>query len=348
MAVTLKAVAGRAEVSVATANQVLNGFVDRFAESTCERVQVAARDLEYVPNMAARSLQKQRSYLIGVLFSDANASLFSEFTHGVMQGIGSTDYSPIVFSHDSLRTEAKCLERCLHRKVDGLIVGAGIDEAGQTNTDFYSKVMASGLPLVEVFGRFVPEAVSGNVDLKQAGKMVVDHLRAAGHQSIAHLTHDRYDVARHSGIGPHYDAWEMFRGYEQTMLSSGLTPVLITHPLRLTGGFSQSCYESGYASLRSIMAHPAKPSAVFCYNDDQAYGLIQACHDEGIAVPDRLAIVGYGDEKLARIIRPRLTTLRRPSRETGRRASELLLRMIEKETVESVTLEPELMVRESA
>ena len=96
------------------------------------------------------------------------------------------------------------------------------------------------------------------------------------------------------------------------------------------------------------MAHPAKPSAVFCYNDDQAYGLIQACHDEGIAVPDRLAIVGYGDEKLARIIRPRLTTLRRPSRETGRRASELLLRMIEKETVESVTLEPELMVRESA
>jgi LacI family transcriptional regulator len=347
MAQSLKSVAKKAGVSISTVNQILNGYTDRFAEETCILVQQTAAKIGYKPNLAARALRQKKSFLIGVLFSDINAPLFSDFTRGVMKGLGNLDYSPIVMSGRDTREEAVCLDRCLHRRVDGLIINTTIDSDGSTNAEYYAELLSSGMPMVEVFGSFLQGVPKVNADFYAASQRAVEYLVSQGHRSIALLTHDQYKPTNAVCELLHRDAFDQYSGYVKAMHDAGQTPAVYMHTLGSAVPSGENFISIGLNALDELISAENRPTAVICYNDDIAWGVTQACHKRGISVPADLSVVGYGDDRLARISLPLLTTFRRPVIDTAENATRLLIRAIGGDGAEDVILLPELILRES-
>lgn len=347
MGPSLKTVAEEAGVSVATVNQILNGHTHRFAADTCVLVQATAASVGYQPNLAARALRQNKSFLLGVLFSDGNATLFSDFARGIMKGLGQQDYSPIVFSSRNTIEELACLDRCLRRRVDGLIVNVSVDPDGETNEGRLCELQASGLPMVQVFGRFLPGVPKVSVGIRETARMSVECLTALGHRSIALITHDQYNLARDTGAGLHFDAWEQVEGYEHALRAAGGTPVVVTQSLQTVAEAGDIFTQMGHDAIEELMALTPTPTAVICYNDDIAWGVCQSCRERGIDVPHDLAVIGYGDDKSSRLSSPPLTTFRRPVAEIAKAATQLLLGLIEDKEMEDRVLVPKLVVRAS-
>ena len=344
MSVSLKHIAQRVNVSVTTVNQILNGNTARFSDETCRRVKDAAHEVGYRPNMAARGLRQNKSFLIGILFSTTNGPFLADFLRGIMAGLGASDYTPAVFSCKTPVEEAAALERCLHRRVDGLIVNAAIAHDGSCNRDKYRALADRKLPILEVFGNFL-NAPSVSVDLKKAAGTAVQYLLEKGHKSIAMITHSESWSTDGATPTPHPDAREMLDGYFDAIADSGNKPIVISRPLATS---DQLKFERiGRLAAEELLALRPRPQAVICYNDDIAWGVCQACRDRGIAIPEELAIVGYGDDHTALLSASQLTTLRRPVVEAGQTAAELLLNAISGNNIESIKLTAELIRRES-
>jgi LacI family transcriptional regulator len=292
-------------------------------------------------------LQKQRSYLIGVLINASNATISTEFLRGVQTTLNSGDFSPIVFSHTNCSEQANCLQRCIDRRVDGLIVNASHDEQGRFDTSGFEAYLERGAAAIEVFGRFLPGVPQINVHNVAAGRLATEHLIGLGHRRIAMLTHDRYHLGRSLESGLHFDAWDRFVGYEAAMKAAGLEPIVTTHPITGEIDVANQFVDGGVTAYDALMAHPAEPTAVVCYNDLEAFGLIRAARLKGDLIPERLSLVGFGDLDHSRIILPALTTVPVPAFEVGRRAAEALLDRIEGKTAESALIESEIVVRET-
>ena len=321
MIVTRKDVAQHAKVSESTAGMILAGRGQRYSVHTREKVLAAAKVLDYRPNPAARSLQQQRSFLIGVLLNASNALISTEFLRGVQAVLNSGDYSPTVHSHADCEEQANCLGRCADRRVDGLIVNASHDSSGQFDTSQLAAVVEHGAPVIEVFGRFISGVPQINVDNVAAARMSVEHLLGLGHRRIAMLTHERYVVSRGKQAAM-FDAWERYCGYEAAMYAAGLEPVVLTHPISGEIDVAQQFVDGGLGVFDAVLNHPAKPTAVICYNDLEAFGLLRAARLKGISIGEQLSVVGFGDLDHSRIIVPALTTVLVPAFEVGRRAAE--------------------------
>jgi LacI family transcriptional regulator len=348
MAVTLREVAEKAGCSTATVSRILTGTkAEAFPETTRRRVHAAAEFLGYRPNLIARSLQTQRSFLIGVLINASNAVIATDFLRGVQAVLNSGDYSPIVLTHADCGEQARCLRRCSDRRVDGLIVNASHDAQGRFDTSEFADLMEQGTPAIEVFGHFLADVPQINVDNAAAARTAVQHLLDLGHRRIAMLTHERYVVGRNRQSGVHFDAWDRYCGYEAAMNAAGLEPLVITHPISGEIDVTQQFVDGGTTAFHDLLAHPAKPTGVICYNDYEAFGLIRGARLAGVALPERLSIVGFSDLDHSRIIVPAVTTVPVPAMEVGRRAAEALLAQIDGQPAESALIEAGIVVRES-
>jgi LacI family transcriptional regulator len=161
------------------------------------------------------------------------------------------------------------------------------------------------------------------------------------------LTHERYVFGRGKQAALHFDAWDRFQGYEAAMNSAGLDPLVLTHPISGEVNVVQQFVDGGMAAIDAVLSHPSKPTAVVCYNDFEAYGLIRGASLKGIAIPEHLSLIGFGDLDHSRIVAPALTTVPVPAMEVGRQAAQGLLARIKKEPIESTSIGSELVVRES-
>jgi DNA-binding LacI/PurR family transcriptional regulator len=203
-----------------------------------------------------------------------------------------------------------------------------------------------------------------------AGRLATEHLLSLGHRRIAFLTHERYVFGRsrapahpapsdenHSGQPDqdrgmrrailHFDAWEQFCGYEAVMYAAGLEPLVVTHPISAEINVEQQFVDGGVRALDALLAHPGQPTAVVCYNDLEAFGLIRGARLKGLQIPERLSIVGFGDLQHSQIIAPALTTIRVPALEVGQQAALALLECVGGRAAESARIEATIVVRES-
>jgi LacI family transcriptional regulator len=311
------------------------------------RVHTAAQRLGYRPNLAARSLQMNRSFLVGVLMNASNASISTDFLRGVQTALKTGDYSPIVLSHANCDEQTDCLRRCIDRRVDGLIVNAAHDADGRFDTGQFVAALEQGTPLVEVFGRFVPGVPHVNIDNVAAGRTSTQRLLDLGHRRIAMLTHERYVLGKGDRAGMHFDAWDRFLGYEAALREAGLPPLVFTHPITGEVDVAEQFVSGGVEALEALLAHPAEITAVVCYNDLEAYGLIRAARSKRIPIPERFSVVGFGDLDHSRIIAPALTTVPVPAFEVGRQAAQALLNCINEQPAQGALIETEFVVRES-
>src|SRR5918995_737652 len=327
---TIREVAARCGVSVATVSRVLNGYSDVSSE-TRQRVLAAARKLDYTPNAAARTLVKRRSQLIGVILftgdshPDLQHPFFLEVLVGLKHSLGADGYDVLLFAHEQPgagRGPHAYARRARHLAVDD------VEEPE------LQKLIASGTPVVAVdLALAGPRASYVASDNLGGARLAVRHLHALGHTRIATI----------SGLAHTKPAADRLLGFRAELQELGLPQ---QPRYEAVGDFY---VESGEAAMRKLLALREPPTAVFAASDMMAVGAIKAVEDSGRRCPDDVAVVGFDDIQLAQLVSPALTTVRQEKRALGAAAARSLVQLIDDESsAPHVSVLPvELVVRES-
>jgi LacI family transcriptional regulator len=326
---TIREVADRAGVSIATVSHVLNDT--RFvSDDLRSRVQQAMRDLGYQPNRLARSLRSGKSHTVGLVLPDSSNPYFAEVARSVQSTAFELGYSVLLCNTDGeLDKEALYGALLIEKQVDGVIlIAAGA--SGQHMRDLQQR----GIPLA-VVDRASPDAFvdSVQIDNRAGGRLAAQHLVDLGHRRIACI----------GGPPEVYPSYDRVYGYLDARRAADLpddADTVINANFRPDGG---------YAATRHLLSLPEPPTAIFACNDLMAMGAIGAIVECGLRCPQDVSVVGFDDMHLARYTNPPLTTVAQPKVEMGRQAMLLLLERMNAPVlpIRSLLLEAMLVVRSS-
>jgi LacI family transcriptional regulator len=326
VAATIKDVARRARVSIASVSRTLN-HADTVAPEIRERVLRAARSLRYTPHAMARSLISRRTNTVGLVLPDMHGGYFSELIRGVDAAAQARGLHVLVSSSHGNPLEINEALRSMNGRVDGLLVmSPHVD--GETLSD----ALPVGLPTVLINSRAPAGARPAFVvDDFGGARAMTTHLTACGYRRIAHIR----------GQESHFASGERLRGYRAALGEARDCGQVFD------GDFTE---EAGYRIGREIAASSLRPDAVFAANDTMAIGCLFALTEAGIRVPQDIALAGFDDVPVARYVTPPLTTVRADIAGMGQRALARLLGAITQPDGTDTALETlpvELVVRAS-
>jgi LacI family transcriptional regulator len=335
--VTIRQLARLSGVSIGTVSRALNGYAD-VNPDTRERIVRLARELDYTPAAAARSLVTQRSHVIGVFLEtgeghpDLQHPFFHEVLVGVKNAIGAGGYDLLLFASEHPGNgygEHSYLKRARHHNVEGVVLfGVDPDDA-EVRRLVRSEMACVGVD-VELVGPKTEYVISDNL----AGIAVaMRHLHDLGHRRIATIT----------GLLDKRTGADRLRAYRNEMQALGLA---YRDEYVAYGDFY---VESGHRAMARLLDLDEPPTAVVAASDLMALGAIRAVAEAGRRVPQDVSIVGFDDIQLAGHVHPPLTTLRQDKAGLGAAAGRALMALIDGETdlPQAVTLPVELIVRGS-
>lgn len=323
-------VAKRAGVSTATVSRALSR-PDVVSPDTRRKVLRAVEHLGYAPNSAARHLRTLRSRKLLVTVPDISNPFFSLILQGIEDAAQRDGYAVLVgdTQHD-LKREERYAQMLMRKEADGLIffghqLPKPAAELVRSMAPQYAPVVSSacsprlGVPSV-------------HIDNVTAAAEAMDHLYRLGHRRIGIVT------------GPLISPLSRDRltGATSRARAEGVERAcIIVH-----GDFS---IESGAAAAERLLARRKPPTAVFCFNDEMAMGVLETARRRQVGVPSDLSVVGFDDIRFARHTNPPLTTIAQPMREIGEATARLLLDILGGGTIarDSVTMPHALIVRSS-
>lgn len=334
--ISIKDVAELAKVSPSTVSRVINGK-NWVKEETRKKVLEVIDALEYVPNGFARSLSKKRTEVIGTVIANPYGSLytditFSEIVKGIGEIIDQKGYSLLLSRSDGRYTGFRSLPNMVTKRfIDGMILG------GYPVEEKYIKALASqNIPLV-VIGRYLREGEIFRilVDNIGGGFNATKHLIELGHKKIAIIIGPRTLYAFEDKLKGYIKALE---AYEIEVDES-----LIIEEQNYRG-------EGGYNGMKKILSLQPLPTAVFVGDLLMAVGAIKCINEAALKIPDDIAIVGYCDSEIARLMEVPLTTINIDERDIGHNAAKLLLDIIESKINSpiDVKIPTKLVIRESS
>ena len=331
MGVSLKDIALRAGVSLATVSNVVNGYRP-VGEATRLRVQEAIDELGYVPNLSARHLRRGRTGIIALAIPELDNPYFAELAGYAIREARSLGYTLLLEYTDSDRTtELTLAEGFREQIIDGLI----LSPVQLTRADVLAR--RSTTPLV-LIGENVAEVPHDHIaiDNVAASHVAVQHLVSLGRRRIAFL-------------GAHADAVRQpsrlrLRGYQEALSTAGL-PV----EEALIGTASQFGRLDGLTAMRAMLGLGEPPDAVFAYNDLIALGAMRAVTEAGLRIPQDVAVIGFDDIEEGRFSNPTLTTIAPDKERIGRVAVRSLIARVEGKAAEPGEVQPSfrLVTRES-
>ena len=328
---SLKVLSNHLGLSAAAISRVLNGApaARSIPQATQERIFEAARQLNYRPNVLARSLRRGRSMTLGVLVPELSEGYTALVLSGLEQGLMEAGYFYFLISHHH-RTET--IERAqtmlAERAVDGLVA---IDTVLPRHLH---------VPTVTVSCPDEHEGVS-NISLnhQRAAELAISYLAGLGHSRIAYIKGQSFS----SDTAPRWAA------ILETTTRLGLTvdPALVAQ-LETDAPTN----EPGYFAAQRLLASRRPFTALFAFNDISAIGAVRALREAGLRVPQDVSVVGFDDIQSAAFQNPSLTTVRQPLHAMGLLAAETLLSQIDHgmpaSGAEVRKVDPELIVRESS
>lgn len=327
MTVSLKDVAQKAGVSVATASRALADH-PRISEATKERVRRAARELGYTPSAIARSLVKRETRTLGVVTTTVTDPYAAQVVRAVEDAAEAAGYTLLlVASHGVPRREVAGIRMLQERRVDGIIVissrGSHLYDGLLGTLDVPVVLINSVLPH--------PTARSVRADNRQGMRLATEYLIDLGYRRVAYI----------GGPRQGHSAQERWQGYLDALTEAGLTPDLdLVFP-------GEGRAEDGRRALRAMWERSPRPDAVVCYNDLTAMGVLAEAWRNEIRVPDDLAVIGFDNLPFSELTAPPLTTVTQPTEEMGHAAVALALHMRKGEAVDDVMYECILVERES-
>jgi DNA-binding LacI/PurR family transcriptional regulator len=333
--VSIKDIAQTANVTPGTVSRALRDS-PRVNPETKARIQRLADEMGYTPDAQARSLATGRTQAIGVVVT----TLTDPFIGTVVQTIESAAYERgytviLTSSNDIPEREIEAVQMLQSRRVDGVIVSSSrVGALYQERLDQLRVPVVLINSLAEQGGQYT---ISVSVDNQDGGYQATNHLIQKGHRRIAYVAApaDRNDSA------------ERMTGYRNALAEAGIAydSSLVVQGTGRAGG--------GKRALPMLLSLNDAPSAVFCYNDMTAIGLLSAACDAGLSVPHDLAVVGFDDIAFAQLAYPPLTTIAQPVDRLGGGAVETVLAFLADDgrgerAVSDVTLRGRLIVRASS
>ena len=306
--ITIKDIAEKSGVSITTVSRVLNDKPD-VNDETRAKVLKVIEESNYRPNGMARSLVINQTYSIGLIIPDINNPYFPEVARGVEDQAQQSSYSVIFSSTDNkLEREKEVIDLMLQKRVDGLIVSLSL-----ANRDILQRLEDRQIPVVQL-DRKIPDSKypAVMIDNKKSAYKAVQYLIAEGYTKIAHITGDLQTV-------PGQDRED---GYRKAVLDNNLQ---LAEDMIYQGDFSKS---SGYEAMNQIIEKGSLPEAIFAANDMMALGVLEACRNSGIKIPEDMALMGHDNISISKLVYPALTTMDQPKYQLGSRASKLLIDLI--------------------
>jgi len=314
--VSLKDIAERAAVSLATVSNVVNGYRP-VSEPTRRRVQQAIDELGYTPNLSARHLRHARTGIIALAIPELMNPYFAELAGAAIHEARTHGYTLLTDYTDGQRhSELTLIQGSREHIIDGLI----ISPVGLEPTDILTRT--NDLPLV-LIGESIYDVPHDHI--------AIDNL-AASHTAVQHLVSlNRHRIAF---IGAHPNTHRQpahlrLRGYHEALTAAGLP-----HPPALVIHTPQFGRPDGHTGMQQLLTLPTPPDAVFAYNDLIAIGAIHAIRHAGLHIPDDIAVIGFDDIEDGRYSNPTLTTISPDKERIGQLAVRQLIARVEGKPVD--------------
>jgi LacI family transcriptional regulator len=334
MTVRMKDIAKDLGLSVVTVSKVLRHHPD-IGEKTRKRVLKRAKEMDYQPNILARSLVTGRTYLIGLVVPDLLHPFFAEVAKALSTVVGERGYSVIISSsEEDAELETREINQMVSRQLDALVIASSSNE-----TAAFEKMDRQGQPYV-LIDREIPDLVANfvGIDDEAAGRIATEHLAEQGCRTIAHIRGKDNSTGR-----------RRFEGYRQALQRRGLRFSHANVVERQKVDIESRRY--GAEAMRFLLKQRSRPDGVFCYNDPLAIGAMTAVVESGLRIPEDIAIIGCGNLHYDSELRVPLSSVDQHSQIIGERAGKILLNMIESKvrpSPRSVILDPSLVVRSSS
>lgn len=330
--VSIVDIAAAAGVSPSTVSRALQDH-PRISQARRAQIKALAEQMGYRPNQVARSLVTGRSRTLGVVITEVTDPFVAEVMRGAELASREAGYTLLFASSDRDPTrETEAIRLLLMREVEGVIVISGRAVARYPELRSPTQ-LGAGWPLILVNNQQAGEGIySVQMDNRAGAIAAVSYLKSLGHRRIAFV----------AGPERGRSSRERLEGYRQGMAVNGLGPgaeVVVA---------GSGLLEDGPRALDILMDMAERPTAVLCYNDLAALGLLAAAAQAGVRVPAQLSVVGYDNIHLSAFSVPPLTTVDQPKEQMGRMAVAMCLAALAGRPLPNAVLEGRLIIRESA
>jgi LacI family fructose operon transcriptional repressor len=326
--VKIQDVADKAGVSTASVSRVLAGK-EHVSEEMRERVMAAVEELDYQPNLVARSLRSQRSNTVGLIVSDIRNPFFTDVSRAVEDTVHKQRYALFLCNADeNPEKEALYLEQMQAQNVAGIIYSP----TRQVAESYPDLDISAPTVIIDraVRSSDVDMVLIDNVD---AAYRLTEHLIENGYRRIAGLFGEASVTGR-----------ERRQGYEQALQAHDLAPP------KGQARYVPPRIESGKSAALELLAQDQPPDAIVTTNSLLTAGALMATRDLGLSIPDDVALVGFDETTWGALVEPAVTIISQPTYEIGATAAELLLQRVEKpdRPPRKVILRGELVARGSS
>lgn len=328
--VTLQDVAKHAGVSRATASLIVRNS-PKIAPETRKKVLKSMEELGYVYDRVAANLRSKSSTTIGIIITDISNTYYSDLLKGVHHTLEEIGYTVLLgVTFDSVEKQDKILSTMIEHRVGGII----LCPVSESSDEIVNRINKLNTPVILA----VRELEGANcdfvgIDYQAGSKLAVEHLIQQGHRRIAFLGGYRKS-----------STWiKRMEGYSLALNQAGIeldeSLVMDSLPTR----------EGGVEAARQLLSQSNRPTAIFCFSDLVAFGVVQAVREAGLKPGEDIAIMGFDNIPEAEIFYPPLSTVSSFAQQTGKTAANLLHQRITQAEGEKkrIILQPELIARDS-
>ena len=318
MTVTIYDVAREANVSMATVSRVVNGN-QNVKPATRKKVLEVIERLEYRPNAVARGLASKKTTTVGVIIPDISNNLYAELARGIEDIATMYRYNIILANSDQNEgKELTLLDTMLSKQVDGIVMMS--DKVTENIQDSINNAP-------------VPIVLAGSVDeLKEVPSVNIDYFEAAYEAVKVLIDNGHKRIAFVSGPMNYTITKYKLEAYKKALEDAGL---VVDESLIVS---EEGTYDSGIAAYEETSQVEDAPTAYFAGSDELAIGIIHGVQDTGKQVPTDIEVISFENSKLARMVRPQLSSVVLPLYDIGAVAMRLLTKLMNKEEVEQQTV----------
>lgn len=334
MSVTIKDIAEKTGVSLATVSRVLNnsGYVK---QETRESIMKAIRELDYTPSAVARSLSKSETNIIGVVVPDINNPFFGEVIKGITSIADKENLHIILYDTDeNISKEFKALKLLREQRIEGVIITPTSDN-NEFNSEYLSMLENMGIPIV---------LIDRDVKYSNFDGVFIDNIKGAYEGTEALIRSGHKKIAIISGPKTSKPGRDRFRGYKKAM---AMNKIDIADNYVFYGDYK---LQSGYEITKEILKMKDRPTAIFACNNMMSLGCIKALYEEDIKIPEDMALVGFDEVEILNVIGVKVSVISRPTGEMGKVAMNILIDKLKNKNSDQtkrIILSPELILRGS-
>lgn len=328
---TIKDIAVVTGFSVATVSLVLNNKAKNIPDSTCERIKCVADEMNYLPDYTARSLVTGKSHTIGVIVPDISNIFFAETVRHVQLELDKYGYDIILCnSEEKMENDIKYIGWLASRRVDGLILTMSAESMNIDNRERIQNTL-DNLKIPYVFlDRYFNDSYRVIVDNEQSGRDVASYLLSHGHVNIGVIT----------GPACLNSSANRLKGLTEALRDKGIE---IPKENIVYGKYDM---ESGVVGADKLIEQGV--SAIFAFNDLQAYGVFVSAKNHKLVVPRDLSVVGFDDNMYSSILETKLTTVRQPIKQMAIEVCQMMVNIIQNvSTTKEIKLKAQLIARDS-